>query len=258
MENTITVQGTSVFYRDEGTGSPIVILHGWGSRADSWREVQDDLARRGYRVVIPDLPGFGESEEPPSIWSLKEYSAFIRDFTAALKIDYCSLVGHSFGGRIAIDYTLRNPKRVRRLILCDAAGITRHKKLKTKIFLILTRGGNLIFQVPLLSFLKPLATKLWYVAAGERDYYRASSRMRQVMKKVLDENIRTYLPSIRQPTLILWGEKDVVTPLADAIIIHRSIPLTHLHVFPGIGHAIHLKNSQGVAREIARFLKNHS
>lgn len=261
MQNTISVNGMAVFYREEGRPSDgkvgngtILILHGWGSKSDTWENVQLNLVSKGYHVVVPDLPGFGQTPQPPHPWSLKEYSAFVDELARLLGFEQFTLAGHSFGGRIAIDYAIRHPERLRSLILCDTAGITRRKKLKTKIFLVLTKGGNLIFSLPPLFLLKPLVIKVWYRVAGEKDYYRASPLMRKIMKKVMDENIRPYLPHITQPTLILWGEDDMATPVSDALIIHQSIPLTHLHIFPGVGHAIQIKEPQNVAKQIIHFL----
>lgn len=261
MHNTLSVNGLAVFYREEGRPSngevkngTVLILHGWGSKSDTWRDVQLDLADRGYHVVVPDLPGFGQTPQPPHPWSLKEYSAFVDELAILLGFEQFTLAGHSFGGRIAIDYAIRHPRRLRSLILCDTAGITRRKKLKTKIFLVLTKGGNLIFSLPPLFLFKPIVLKVWYRIAGERDYYRASPLMRETMKRVMDENLRAHLPHITQPTLILWGEDDVATPVADALIIHQSIPRTHLHIFPGTGHAIQIEKPKNVAKQIARFL----
>ena len=81
--------------------------------------------------------------------------------------------------------------------------------------------------------------------------------MREIMKRVMGESLRPHLPHITQPTLILWGEDDMATPVADALIIHQSIPLTHLHIFPETGHAIQIEKPKNVAKHIARFLNIH-
>lgn len=106
-----------------------------------------------------------------------------------------------------MDYALRYPRQLHTIILMDAAGITRAKGLKIKIFFILTRVGDLIFSLPILSFARSLTKKIWYQIAGEKDYYRASPRMKETMKRIMEENIRIHLPKITRPTLILWGRK---------------------------------------------------
>jgi len=257
MNNTVMIKNTSAVYTDRGSGDIIIILHGWGSQSGSWSDVQNALVQRGYRVIVPDLPGFGASDEPPAPWSLADYSSFLHTFIETVGIRQFTLAGHSFGGRIAIDYAIRYPQKISSLILMDAAGITRHKTLKIKLFLILTKMGNLIFTLPVLSALRRPTQKIWYRFTREHDYYQASGRMRKTMKRVMDENLRIHLPHITQATLILWGEKDRATPLADGLIIHKSIPLTHLHVFSGLGHAINLEAPTKVAQQIDLFLKKY-
>jgi pimeloyl-ACP methyl ester carboxylesterase len=253
MDKTIHVGETSVFYRDEGAGSGMLILHGWGSRSDTWQITQNELANRGYRVVVPDLPGFGQSGEPPAAWGLKEYSEFVHQFAQTVGLESFLLVGHSFGGRIAIDYTLRYSSQVEKLVLCGAAGITRHRQAKINLFGLVTKLGAAIFSVRGLSFLRPFTRRVWYFFVQEQDYYKASPRMQEVMRKVLDENLRSYLPRITQHTLLLWGQDDLITPLADGRLIHETIPLTHLHIFPHAHHALQLEVPLKVAAHIARF-----
>lgn len=254
MENTTIIQGIPVFYRDQGTGAVIVILHGWGSRANNWQEVQDDLAERGFRVIVPDLPGFGQTPPPPSPWDMYQYTEFVHEFVQSLGLKNFTLAGHSFGGRIAIIYGTKHKEDVAALILCDAAGVIRRHTVRTRIFLITTKIGNIIFAIPLLHFLKPVVRNLWYKFTRERDYYKTDGVMRETFKKVIEENLRRYVRHITLPTLILWGENDSATPLADAYIIQKEITGSHLHVFPERGHAINLEAPHEVAQVMTEFI----
>lgn len=253
-DKIIEVFGLKISYSDTGYGKNILILHGWGSRHTSWIEVQRNLVKKGFRVIVPDLPGFGKSEEPINLWGLKEYSEFVREFAKVVNIEKYAIAGHSFGGRIAIDYSTRYPEDFKRLILISAAGVVRRRKIRTKILLIFTKIGNFVFSLPALSFARAYVTKIWYTLSGEKDYYRASHMMKAIMQKVLDEELKSYLPNIFVPTLILWGEKDVATPLSDGIIIHENIPKSSLHVFKGMPHALNFKNPDGIAEKIVEFL----
>lgn len=255
MEQMIKVRGLNTFYRDEGKGDPILILHGWGSNSDTWIKTQKELTRRGFRVITIDLPGFGRTEEPPKDWSLKDYTDFTYEFAQKLDLFPFTLAGHSFGGRITIDYASRYPKGLRAIVLISAAGIIRHKKARIGLMIIIAKIGNALFSIPPLSFTKPLAQKIWYKVTGEHDYEKASSVMKGVMRTVLEEELQPYLPAITVPALILWGDKDTATPLSDGFIIHRTIPITHMHVFPGMPHALNLKAPIEVAKQIAKFLK---
>lgn len=253
-EKYIIIQGLNVRYIDEGIGDTILILHGWASSIDAWKKVVEELVVLGFRAIALDLPGFGQSDEPKEIWSLKNYSQFINFFTKTLDLPNFTLLGHSFGGRIAIDYSIRHSRDLHALVLVAAAGIIRHRRLKAIIFLLLTKFGNLIFLIPKFKFLKNIIRNIWYKITGEHDYKKASHKMQQIMKSVLRENIRQYLPRITQYTLILWGENDKSTPVSDAYILHKEISLTSLLIFKQMPHALNLKIPKEIAQEISNFL----
>ena len=254
MGNTIKIQDLPVFYLDKGRGSVVLILHGWGSNSAKWIKVQDGLVADGFRVIVPDLPGFGKTPEPLSTWTISDYSRFVYEFTNKLNIDKLILAGHSFGGRISIDYAVRYPQQLDKLILISAAGVVRHEKVKIKIFLILTKIGNFVFSTPILSSLKPLVGRVAYKLAGARDYKKASDGMQSVIKNILNENLRIFLPNITIPTLILWGENDVMTPVGDAEIIDREVPNSYLYIFKNQPHALNLTIPQKLAKQISAFL----
>jgi pimeloyl-ACP methyl ester carboxylesterase len=257
MEKTTRIGGAPVFYRQAGEGKTILILHGWGSNSDTWRITQHELAQRGFRVVVPDLPGFGQSQEPSTDWSLQEYSEFVHQFAQQLNLQSYTLVGHSFGGRIGLDYAVRYPREVQQLVLCGAAGVTRHKRLRARVFLGVTKIGNAIFSIPGLRFLRSTIRQLWYGFTQEQDYYQASARMQAVMRNVLEENLRPRLPHITAHTLLLWGGDDTVTPLSDAHIMHTTIPLSQLHIFPHAHHGLQLEVPIQLAKHISRFVRTH-
>jgi len=231
---------------------PLIILHGWGSSLDSWKNVASALASEGIKVFIPDLPGFGETPEPPSAWGASDYGEFVKGFARELGIQNFDLAGHSFGGQVAITYAAQHPQDIHKLILIAAARIMKRRKLRVKLFLFVTKIGNLIFVLPPLSLLRPFIQKIWYKITGERDYYRASARMREVFKRV-ETDVSSHLTTIMAPTLILWGDRDDATPVADARIIHDKIPNSKLHIFPGEGHDLNFKKPHEIAQKIFEF-----
>ncbi|MEX2007883.1 MAG: alpha/beta hydrolase [Candidatus Spechtbacterales bacterium] len=253
MTKTIHLNGVQVHYYDEGSGDAIVILHGWGSSADSWRTVLDDLVGRGFRVVIPDLPGFGRTAEPPSAWGLDEYTDFAHSFIQQCQLAPCTLVGHSFGGRIAIDYATRYGTDVQNVVLIGAAGITRPGGLKRRMSGIAAKVGRALFSLPLLLKARPLAQKIVYRIVGERDYVRSSPRMKEVMSKVLEADLRSALPKITQPTLLLWGALDKTTPVSDARIAQQEVPRATLYIIEGAHHSLQREVPHDVVRAIAAF-----
>ena len=240
---------------DEQSDKILVILHGWGSSTWSWRKVAEGLEESGIRLVMPDLPGFGQTQEPERPWRLKDYVEFIKTFVDLLGIKKFTLAGHSFGGQIAVAFAAQHQKDLDKLILISVARIAKRRKLRITIFRVLTKIGNLLFYIPPLFFVKPLFKKLWYKIAGERDYYRSSKLMRDTMKLVLEKEVVGHLLNeIRIPTLILWGDKDDVTPLEDGEIINKQIPGSILHLFKGQGHPINRKVPDKIVEEIKKFI----
>ncbi len=261
MEGTISIGGMTIAYREMGQGALIVILHGWGSSYRSWVNVQDRIAVKGFRVIVPDLPGFGKTPAPVGAWSVSDYCAFTKEFVRALlpnQEEKFFLLGHSFGGRIAISYAAAYGNELDGLILCDAAGILRHKRKKVALFFSLTKIGNMIFGTPFLRVVRSRARDEWYRLIREKDYYRTSGTMRATFRNVVEENLAGKLPSIKIPTLILWGEHDKATPLEDARIIHRGIAESRLEILKSAGHAINLECSVELARLVVDFMKEHS
>lgn len=264
MESTILIDNIEVAYRTKGEGKPLFVLHGWGSSYRSWVAVQDKIAAEGFRVIVPDLPGFGKTPAPVLAWSVSDYREFVQKFIHAClsgrqallpnSDEKFFLLGHSFGGRVAVSYAALYGEELQGLILCDAAGMFRHNKEKVAAFLFLTEIGNVIFAVPFLGFARNTVRDVWYRLTHERDYYRATGTMRETFKKVIEENLAGNLPSIHTPTLILWGEKDEATPLQDAHIIHGGIQGSTLEVLKGAGHPINLERPDEVAHFAVNFM----
>lgn len=257
QEKTIEILGLPIRYL-ETVGEdkiPLILLHGWGSSLDSWRSVAEYFEKEGRKIFIPDLPGFGKTPEPERAWNLDDYISFVQMFARSVDLEKFSLAGHSFGGQIAIGYAVKYPNFVNKLILIAAARIMRRKKLKVKLFSILTTIGNIPFSAPPLSFLKPLVQKIWYRLNGEKDYYRASTRMKKTMSLVLGEEMAPRLSDLHVPTLICWGDRDDVTPLADGRIIHEKIAGSKMKIFKGVGHDLNFKRPDELASEILKFIQ---
>jgi len=249
----ISIDGLEVNYKIAGKGPAILILHGWGRGSDSYIQVMEDIAKKGYQVVVPDLPGFGESQAPTSAWGVDEYVAFTRMFSERLNLETIVLLGHSFGGQIALKFALKHPEVLQGLILYAAAVIRRPPSLRAQVIGMFAKGGNTVLSVWPLSFLQPFAKKLLYKILGNTDYLYEKGIMKQVREKVLREDLSPYLSKVQIPTFILWGENDIITPLEDARMIHRAIPGASLVVVPGADHRIHHDKPDEVSKNILEF-----
>jgi pimeloyl-ACP methyl ester carboxylesterase len=253
-EKKILINGLKINYKMAGEGEPLLILHGWGGSSDSWSKVQKILAGKGLKVIVPDFPGFGKSKTPPAVWGLREYSDFISDFTNALDLKKFFLLGHSFGGRIAVKFAIENENRIKGLILCDSAGIRPKPDLETRLIFWTARIGNAILTPKMFARFKDGIRNLFYVFLRNRDYVKADGTMKEVIKKVLAEDLLPELPQVKNKTLLVWGEIDKLVPLKYGYIFKKKIAGSEMIVLPKIGHSPHLEAPRELAEIISRFV----
>lgn len=234
-------------------GQPIVLMHGWGCNATTLASIQK-VAEATHRVINVDFPGFGQSHEPDSVWGVEDYTLWLRALLEKLGIEKPVLLGHSFGGRVGIMYSSRWP--VSKLILVDAAGIKPHRTIN---YYVKVYSFKLMKRLAPLFMGRKRAQK--YIdeqraKRGSSDYAGASARMRTIMSKVVNEDLRHLLPSISAPTLLIWGENDTATPMRDAHIMEKSIPDAGLVSFPACGHYSFLDNPRQFAAVLRSFLNS--
>jgi pimeloyl-ACP methyl ester carboxylesterase len=238
----------------------ILLLHGWGVGSKTWLGVKNILEKQGYRVFVPDLPGFGDNPEPKNPWTIDDYAEWVADFCAKNNLTQFFLIGHSFGGGISVKFVAKYPEKVKKLVLI-AAKLHRHKTFEYYGWLFLSKIGNWIFRIPGLSFLRPLAQKVLYKLIGVRDYYKLELEKVDTMKKTFQQvvgvNLLLYLPQIQKPALIVWGTKDEMTPLSDAYLISKGIKDSKLEIIKDGRHALNLQCPEKLAEIINKFLKSN-
>ncbi|MCM1137163.1 MAG: alpha/beta hydrolase [Muribaculum sp.] len=255
MDKDITIEGINLHYTDSETGEKVIILmHGWGCNHTTLASVEKAALACGYRVINVDFPGFGDSQEPATVWGVEEYTVMMERLISNLGIKKPTLLGHSFGGRVGLLYASRND--VDKLILVDAAGVKPHRTLryywKVYTFKLMKRLMYLIYG-------KGKAEKLLdarRAKAGSSDYANASPMMRRILSKVVNEDLTHCMPSIKVPTLLIWGENDTATPLRDAKVMESLIPDAGLVSFPNCGHYSFLDNPRQFAAVLQSFLNN--
>ena len=252
-EKEIYINSLKTNYKIAGSGPVVLILHGWGGSSDSWTAVQKTLAGKGFEIICPDLPGFGKSLTPPNAWGLTDYMKWVADFIDFLGIKRVFLIGHSFGGRIAVKFASNYPERVVKLVLCDSAGIKFKPGLKTRVIFLFARIGNALFAQRHLARLKSAARNLFYLFLRHHDYVKADGTMKKVIKKVLMEDIFPDLPKIRAKTLIVWGKSDKMVPLKYAYIFKNNVKNSKLKILPKIGHSPHLEVPEKLSQQILEF-----
>jgi pimeloyl-ACP methyl ester carboxylesterase len=255
-EEFVSINNLKINYKIAGEGPAVLLLHGWGGSSDSWLEVEQFLVKENYFVIAPDLPGFGKSAPPPEPWGIQEYSDFAFNFAEKLKLDYFFLLGHSFGGRIAIKFSGQHADRLKGLILCDAAGIRIEPDIKTKTIMAAARVGNVLFSHHLLAVVKERLRNIFYFLLRNKDYVKADGVMRETIKKALGEDLFSELPNIKVKTLIVWGEADQLVPIKCAYIFNKKIAGSQLKVMPKIGHSPHLEAPEELSQIIVSFLRS--
>lgn len=250
-EKEVLINGLRTNYKIAGSGPAVLILHGWGSFSERWQKVQEILAENGYMVFVPDLAGFGKSDAPNNCWELNNYVNWLYNFSQKLGIEEFFLLGHSFGGRISIKFSLKYPQKIKKLILCASAGI-KHKKNIGQIFLsICAKIANKFSFLPFYQILR----KIFYQKILRRtDYLKTKGMMKETFKKVINEDLTAYLTAIRVGTLIIWGKNDKVTPLSDAYLMKKHIPESVLEIIPGENHDLNIKVPEKLAGIILKNL----
>lgn len=223
----MVVSGQLVNYEVLGQGKQnLLILHGWGGSFQEWMPVAEQLKNR-YKIWLLDFPGFGSSPRPEGDWGVYEYANLVKEFLTKLEVKDPIVMGHSFGGRIAI---LLDAKK---LILVDAAGLE-IKSLKAIMSgLIFDRMGFMKKYVP--TNLKNLF--------GSADY-RSAGPMRKIFVKVVNKDLSEEIKKVTCPTLTIWGEKDLVLPLSQAIQIKSLISGSVLRIVWGADHWPHLSKKE--------------
>ena len=215
---------TNLIESGDASGEPIVFLHGWGSRAELFSGLIE-LAAKKYRVLAPDMPGFGDTPEPPEPWDVGRYADFVLEMLGPYSPKRVILVGHSFGGRVILKLTERElPFEISKIILIDSAGIKPKKSLRQRASLILYKCGRRIMSLPPLKRLFPDAVEKMRKKRGSADYNAASETMRKTLVNVVNEDLRHTLPGVKAPTLLIWGTADTATPLSDAELMEKLIP----------------------------------
>lgn len=236
-----------VHYIKEGSGKDIILLHGWGTSSQTFVDTIN-LLKEKYTVYAIDLPGFGKSLEPDYPYNLDNYVELLKMFIEDKNIESPIIIGHSFGGRVAIKYASSN-KNISKMVLIDSAGLKPKNRYITKLKILrykikkkwyrltknVTRYNNLI------------------VNSGSSDYKNASPIMKQVLSNVTKEYLDSCLKRISVETLIIWGTKDTVTPYKDALKLKKKIKNAGLVSLEGVGHFSYLEARKVYLKTIASY-----
>lgn len=236
------INGVDINYIEYGEGQDIVLLHGWGQNIAMMQPIGDKL--KNNHIVIIDLPGYGESTEPDKVWTIIDYVDCLHKFLKELKIKNPILIGHSFGGKISLEYASKYS--VKKLILFGSPYRPAIKKMPLK-----TRILKQAKKIPGLNKLEGFAKK----HIGSTDYKQASEMMRKILVETVNLDITEDIKKIKCPTLIVWGTLDDAVPIEDAYDLEKLISDAGLVVYEGCTHYAYLERLNQTIKVIKIFLE---
>ncbi|SHN35985.1 alpha/beta fold hydrolase [Gracilibacillus kekensis] len=245
----------NIHYKQTGEGRPVVMLHGWGTKLDLFEDLQHSLSSN-FQVTSIDFPGFGESDEPPESWDVRQYTDFLEKLLTKLEIKNPILIGHSFGGRVSIKYADRHQSGVHKIILIGSAGVKPKRKLDYYLKVYSYKTLKKVLNLPVLNRYKEDIIQKYRGKAGSSDYQSASRVMQQTLSKVVNEDLQHHMPNIKAPTLLIWGANDTSTPVEDAKIMEKLIPNAGLALIENAGHYVFLEQKRRVAVIVDTFLED--
>ncbi|HYP47150.1 MAG TPA: alpha/beta fold hydrolase, partial [Thermoleophilaceae bacterium] len=269
------LHGHKAVYRVAGSGPPVVLIHGMVNNSRHWRDVALKLADR-YTVIAPDLIGHGDSAAPRGDYSLGAHAAGIRDVLAVLGIDRATIVGHSLGGGVAMQFFYQFPQRTERLALVSSGGLGQDVSplLRSAALPGASAMLSLAAHPHVLGALAKAGAEMRRRGHGKGVYLQAIARalrpleqpgarqaFLQTLRAVIDVHgqrvsarDRLYLLG-PTPTLIVWGERDNTIPPAHGLAAHRAIPGSRFETLPRAAHFPHLEDPNGLAALLRDFIE---
>lgn len=247
----IIVQNLATEYQDGGSGPVMLFLHGWQDSSRTFDALTSHLSQ-GWRVIRLDLPGFGETEMPPAAWSIDDYGRFVATFIGKLNLHIAVLVGHSFGGRIAIKGIAEKYLYADKVVLIASAGTSSRRTIRNTFFGMGAVVGRALTAFPPLSLWREQIRQKLYRLIGSD--YANTGALRDTFVRIIAEDLSAQARLVDIPTLLIWGARDTETPLADGQRLSSLIRGSVFRVIDNAGHFVHQEKPQEMARIIQAFL----
>lgn len=229
-------------YYDNESDVSLIFLHGWGQNIDMMMSLAKPFIKKN-KVLLIDLPGFGLSNEPHEVWSLYDYADMVHELVRKLKLKNVVLIGHSFGGKISVCYSLKY--ETNKLVLLASPYKKNIKKddIKTKLL-------KLLKKIPLLNKLEGYVKK----HVGSTDYRNASDMMRKILVKHVNTDLTDEVKKIKCPVVLVWGTRDEAVSYEDAIELEKLIPNAGLVTYEGCTHYAYLERLTQTINVINSFI----
>ncbi len=228
----------------------LVILHGWGLSSEPFAELGKLLSSDFY-VIIPDLPGFGQTPEPKQPYDVSDYAKALKKFLKKEGISEAYFIGHSFGGRILLKLAHLDTQLVKALVLTGSPGVEAFKLKRTLRRMVLWGMGKFTKVFGFLPPVKRLKQRFY----ASRDFGKVEGVMKKTFLKVIRQRLSHDAKNLTQPALLLWGSRDTLVPVHDAQKLLETIPQAYLKVFANVGHKLPYAKPHEFAREAKQFFQ---
>lgn len=235
---------------------PIIILHGWGLSGEKFLGLKEALIPYASHVYVPDFPGFGKEKLPDMPLTLQDYAEFLIHYIKENIIVDPIIIGHSFGGRVALKAIEVVPTLAQKLILTGTPGFTSRSRNILAVFVTLAKIGKLFFKIPIIHRYEESIRRWYYYTVGAREYTRAEGAMKQTFKNVVNEPLLSSMQSVQVPCLLAWGHEDIIVPVSIARRMNDVIPGSAFLTIPDSDHGVPYKNPEAFVRAILVFLQS--
>ncbi len=257
---TIEIHGERLAYYDEGQGEALLLVHGMAGSSATWREILPSLAKK-YRVIAPDLLGHGRSAKPRTDYSLGAFAVGLRDLLDEVGVEAATVVGHSLGGGIAMQFVYQHPDYCRRLILISSGGLGQDVGWILRMLsapgaelvmpviapkVVLRAGNSVRSWLTSKGLRSPRGAEIWNAYSSFSDAQTRESFLR-TLRSVVDYRGQSVSALNRLqlradlPTLAIWGENDNIIPVDHAYAALEARPDCRLEVLPDVGHFAHVE-----------------
>jgi pimeloyl-ACP methyl ester carboxylesterase len=271
----VDLHGHGVIYRTAGSGPPVVLIHGMVNSSRHWESVAMQLAG-SHRVIAPDLIGHGDSATPRGDYSLGAHAASIRDLLATIGVERATVVGHSLGGGVAMQFFYQFPHRTERIALISSGGLGREVSplLRAAALPGATTAVRLAAQPRLVDAIGTAGERMRARGSSKGIYLEAVARALRPLQE--EGSRRAFIQTLRSvidvhgqrvsardrlyllgdmPTLIVWGERDHTIPVQHGLDAHHAITNSRFETLPRAAHFPHLEDPDGLAKVLRSFLE---
>lgn len=235
----------------------IVILPGWRVASKRYDNLKKYFVDAGYAAYVFGFAGFEKDKPLTKMMTLTDYADSVSDFISEKKIKKAILIGHSFGGRVALSLSSNNPDWIAGMVLTGVPGFAPVSSVKRRLFFILSKMGKILFLVPLFRPFAGIAKKLLYRSSGSVDYLRTEGAIKETFQSIIRVDLEPFMRKTKIPVLLLWGEKDSMVPMSVARRMNQVIPGSRLATIPEGNHAIPFDNIRDFYRLFDAFYKKN-